>query len=190
MSLGQKILQLRSEGKTYNQIKEILQCSKATISFHCGHGQKLKNLNRNRKRRKNLHPLISKIERFQNKKWSQPKLNGIGKLTRRVEDFLRRNKIMSEKFTLQDVLDKIGDNPKCYLTGRNIDIHNTKTYHFDHILPISRGGDNSLSNLGLSIKEANLAKNNMTHDEFLQLCKDVLINHGYEIKQKERDSNS
>lgn len=30
------ILKLRAEGKTYNEIKEILGCSKGTISYHCG----------------------------------------------------------------------------------------------------------------------------------------------------------
>ena len=31
-----KILELRSQGKTYNEIVEILGCSKGTISYHCG----------------------------------------------------------------------------------------------------------------------------------------------------------
>lgn len=30
-----EILKLRSEGKTYNEIRNILSCSKSTISFHC-----------------------------------------------------------------------------------------------------------------------------------------------------------
>jgi DNA invertase Pin-like site-specific DNA recombinase len=30
-----KILSLRSEGKTYNEISELLNCSKSTISYHC-----------------------------------------------------------------------------------------------------------------------------------------------------------
>jgi hypothetical protein len=32
----QKILKLRNEGKTYNEIKKILGCSKGTIAYHCG----------------------------------------------------------------------------------------------------------------------------------------------------------
>jgi len=34
-SLKNKIIVLRVEGKTYNEIKEELGCSKATISYHC-----------------------------------------------------------------------------------------------------------------------------------------------------------
>jgi DNA-binding CsgD family transcriptional regulator len=35
VSLKEKILSLRSEGKTYDEIKKALNCSKATISYHC-----------------------------------------------------------------------------------------------------------------------------------------------------------
>lgn len=35
ISLKEKILELRNEGKNYNEISEILGCSKSTISFHC-----------------------------------------------------------------------------------------------------------------------------------------------------------
>lgn len=37
-----KILKLRSEGKTYNEIKKQLGCSKSTIAYHCGEGCKKK----------------------------------------------------------------------------------------------------------------------------------------------------
>lgn len=40
--MKEKILKLRKEGKTYDEIKEILKCSKGTISYHCGENQKEK----------------------------------------------------------------------------------------------------------------------------------------------------
>lgn len=51
----QKIIQLRFSGKTYNEIKNEVGCSKGTISYHCGNGQKEKTRRRiakskNRKR--------------------------------------------------------------------------------------------------------------------------------------------
>lgn len=49
--MKENILKLRSDGKTYNEIKEILKCSKGTIAYHCGEGQKEKSrirLNKNR----------------------------------------------------------------------------------------------------------------------------------------------
>jgi hypothetical protein len=44
--MKQKILELRSEGKTYAQIVRILGCSKGTISYHLGEGVKRRALNR------------------------------------------------------------------------------------------------------------------------------------------------
>jgi hypothetical protein len=37
--LAAEIVRLRSEGKTYDQIKAVLNCSKGTISYHLGPGQ-------------------------------------------------------------------------------------------------------------------------------------------------------
>jgi hypothetical protein len=45
------ILKLRSEGKSYSQIQTTLGCSKGTISYHCGEGQKQKTSARIKKRR-------------------------------------------------------------------------------------------------------------------------------------------
>lgn len=42
-----KILELREKGKTYNEIVAILGCSKGTVSYHCGNGQKAKAKSRN-----------------------------------------------------------------------------------------------------------------------------------------------
>lgn len=42
--MKEKILKLRSEGKTYNEISTILKCSLSTVSYHCGKGQKKKNI--------------------------------------------------------------------------------------------------------------------------------------------------
>lgn len=33
--LGEKIISLRKNGKTYNEIVEILKCSKNTVNYHC-----------------------------------------------------------------------------------------------------------------------------------------------------------
>jgi hypothetical protein len=53
--MKEQILKLRNEGKTYNEIKEILGCSKGTISFHCGNGQKEKSNSRKKTNRVKLN---------------------------------------------------------------------------------------------------------------------------------------
>jgi 5-methylcytosine-specific restriction endonuclease McrA len=90
------------------------------------------------------------------------------------------------KFGYKDVLNKYNNNTKvkCYLTGDEIDL--TKDdYSLDHILPISRGGSCELDNLGITTHLANLAKTSMTEDEFVELCKKVLIHHGYNVTKDE-----
>ncbi len=77
-------------------------------------------------------------------------------------------------FTADDVIKKFGENPKCYLTGDPIDIYKPSTYHFDHIVPISRGGTNTIDNLGICTKAANQAKHSMTHTEFIDFCRRVI----------------
>ena len=62
----------------------------------------------------------------------------------------------------------------CYLTGDKIDLTKTGSYHLDHIIPKSRGGSNTIENCGPATKEANQAKNSLTEEEFLDLCKKVI----------------
>ena len=51
-------------------------------------------------------------------------------------------------------------------------------------MPTSKGGKNTLENLGLATQDANMAKNDMLLEDFLELCKSVLTNHGYAIELK------
>lgn len=52
--MKEQILKLRAEGKTFNEIKNTLGCSKSTISYYCSEGQKEKNLQRTKKKRAGL----------------------------------------------------------------------------------------------------------------------------------------
>lgn len=177
-----EILRLRAEGKTYKEIQELTGASKGTISFHCGKGQKQKSYIRNVKSKSTQHPFIKKIQRFQGREQKQNQLR-IKKLKSKI---LLQNKInhfhynrytkeySKISFKIEDVINKFGTNPKCYLTGKSIDIYAPRTYNFDHIMPVSKGGDNSIDNLGICTKAANQAKSDLTLDEFYQLCEDVV----------------
>lgn len=200
-SIKQKILELRSKGYSYNQIKNEIGCSKGTISFHCGNGQKEKTKIRSRKRR-NTNPLVKKIEKFCeiNKKIiinehmktisiiSDKKLSI--KLNNKIMSFSRDLNNIDKKmkgkcypmFTIKEFVEKIGDNPTCYLTGERIDLNNTRSYHLDHIVPRSKGGDNSLSNCQIACRTANLAKGDLLLEEFFELCEKVIKNKLSKIK--------
>ena len=184
--LKDDIIKLRNEGKTYDEISSALNCSKGTISYYCGVNQKEKTKLRTRKYRKTLHPYCKKISRFQqpftikNKRTNKNKWRKI--MTDKINDFHKTNKTNknardSEKntFTVEDVIDKFGESPVCYITGDSINIYDTASFNFDHIMPRSRGGKNNLNNLGICTKQANSAKGDMTPEEFLSFCKKVVF---------------
>jgi CRISPR/Cas system Type II protein with McrA/HNH and RuvC-like nuclease domain len=79
-------------------------------------------------------------------------------------------------FTLEQLMEKIGNSPKCYLTGEEIDLSKSRTYSLDHIIPRSKGGDNSLENCAIACSEANQAKSNLSLEEFISLCQSVVDN--------------
>lgn len=60
--IKENILKLRAEGLTYNQIVKKLGCSKGTVSFHCGAGQKEKALKRNRDRRNKYRKYVQELK--------------------------------------------------------------------------------------------------------------------------------
>ena len=105
----------------------------------------------------------------------------------RSDDFQRREASNIGKrniiFSYKDVLDRIGENPTCYLTGRPINLKESRSFSFDHIIPASKGGTNELENLGLTCRDANQAKADMMLDEFLIMCEDILKHHGYKVEK-------
>jgi 5-methylcytosine-specific restriction endonuclease McrA len=151
------ILELRKQGKSYKEIQKLLKCSKGTISYHCGVGQKEKTKTRNKSNRKTLKGILRRI----------------GKGKRKSLDF-----------SIKEFETKITNNPVCYLTGRKIDLLEPKTYNCDHIIPVSKGGGCDIDNLGLACKDANMAKGDLLLDDFIKLCKDVLEHNGYNVQNK------
>jgi 5-methylcytosine-specific restriction endonuclease McrA len=171
----EKILELRQQGKSYRQIEKELGCSRATICYYCRPGQKDKVLENTRKRRAKQHPFKRKMEYFTRVRYKPyDDTNRLGmRLDQKIYKFQRRNsEVMT--FNVKDVISKFGENTKCYLTGKSINIYDTRSYEFDHIIPVSRGGDNSLDNMQICLKAANKAKHNLLIEEFIDLCRSVV----------------
>ena len=179
--MKEKILNLRNEGKTYNEIKDILGCSKSTISYYCGDGQKEKNKNRNKKRRENI--LLAKVETFKNVRNRKSTVEALRK-------FQKRSKMVDSKidntinktFTWEDVIEIFGENTICYLSGVKINLYENN-YNLDHSIPKSRGGLNILNNLGVTHKIVNAMKSDLMVDELLDWCIKILKHNGYEINK-------
>ena len=182
-----EILRLRAEGKSYREIIKITGASGGTVCYHCGKGQKEKTQKRKKKRYSKVHPFTIKIERFKTQSMKNKDKNTVlnnmsinRKIYQKIQTF-HRDRITGDyskmSFTVQDVIDKYGTNTTCYLTGDKIDIYKPKTYQFDHIIPVSKGGENTLDNLGICTKEANISKTDHTLEEFIELCKKVVKTH-------------
>jgi hypothetical protein len=177
--MKEDILKLREEGKSYKQIQRILGCSLSTISYHCGDGQKEKNRIRVQKNRtSDVGVLLVKVNRFvrrqvYNKSRDFMRRIGSGRGKREFSD------TMDYLFSVDDLLLKIGNNPICYLSGRKINITKPFSYNLDHIIPPRISIDNSLANCNIATREANMAKGDMTKDDFIQLCKEVCEFNGY-----------
>lgn len=169
------ILRLRSEGKSYREIEEILGCSKSTIAYHCGDGTEKKRVQSQKRK-----PICSKVSSFKSRctranyetfraklKTFKRRLKGVNRTTTVVNS-------ISKNYSCQDVIDKLGENPVCYLTGELIDLDRPDTYNLDHIIPASKGGTNDLQNLGICLKSANQAKGELLISELYVLCEKIL----------------
>lgn len=182
--LGEKIINLRTTGLSFKKIAKEIKCAKSTVSYYLGDDQKSKAHKRNQKRRSKPESVLTeKIYRF---RWRDNK-NVMGK----IRDFQRRDpqlKVRSKlsnkqekNFTIEEFIQKIGNKSKCYLSGEPIDLYNPKSYSIDHIHASSKGGNNSLENAELISHSVNKMKDDLSIDEFIQKCKQILEYNGYKV---------
>jgi hypothetical protein len=68
---------------------------------------------------------------------------------------------------------------KCALTGRKLD----RSAQLDHVLAKARGGLDCKDNLRWLCKEANLARRELSDEEFYSLCEDVMAWIGKRINE-------
>jgi 5-methylcytosine-specific restriction endonuclease McrA len=97
-----------------------------------------------------------------------------GGIARKLLDFRRNGYTIDPLLTVDNLRAKFGSNPHCYLTGKSINLDDITSYSLDHIIPLSRGGQCSLANCGLTTRIANLAKNDMTAEEFWSFCRQAV----------------
>ncbi len=160
------ILKLRKEGKSYRDIKKILNCSSGTVAYHCGEGQKEKSKNRNTKSRQIFKNYI---------------LRRICYFQKRSSDNKKYEKGRKLSFTVDQFIEKFGKITKCALSGKEINLEIDRNWQIDHIIPKSKGGDNSLENCQILLQEVNQMKNDLDESNFILLCKKILENKGYTI---------
>jgi len=185
--LNKQIIELRKKGLSFNQIAKKLKCSKSTVSYALR--KKTRDLSKEKSKNypRNLKAIINKVYTFQNPKPLSKQIKPAWYLNKSKR---QTTKAISDKanrfqrpmtFNYKDVHAKYGDTFPCALTGRPIDFNEPDTYEYDHKTPTARGGDNSMDNLQIVCPEANRAKGMMTDQEFLDLCKEIVIHAGHRI---------
>jgi CRISPR/Cas system Type II protein with McrA/HNH and RuvC-like nuclease domain len=143
-----EMLRLKNEGKTYKEIASTLGCSEWTVK----------------------HQLIPNRKTNQRKYYA--KIVKLDPLLIKKKTFCKVGNVIP--FTIDELRLKLTSKPICYLSGVEIDLSKPDTYSLDHIIPVSRGGESSLENLGLVTKKINMAKYDLTPQEFLDLCQSVV----------------
>lgn len=123
--MKEQIFQLRSEGKSYRDIQKILGCSKGTIAYHLGLGQKEKSTTRLKDKRSSIRKYLQHI------KSENPCVDCGERYPYWVMDFdhLSDKSFNLGKFTTFSVsLDVLKDEiSKCELVCANC--HRTRTFH-------------------------------------------------------------
>lgn len=75
---------------------------------------------------------------------------------------------MPEVATVKEVLNKLeAQDYKCALTGWELSPDN---FSLEHIIPIAKGGGDSIDNLNPVHPLVNTAKGTMGQDEFIEMC--------------------
>ncbi len=149
-----KIKELRSQGKTYREIREVVGCCNTTIG-KCLDPEYNAKRNKQSMRWRGKNPVYSKCNNF--------------------------NKRGGGNVTPEQVIVKFGDAPTCQLTGTPILWKDINSYSLDHTIPVARGGASTIENCQVTLKSVNQMKGELLVDELLTLCRDVLIHHGYTV---------
>ena len=168
-----QILKLRSEGKTYKQIREELGIKgNGLITYYCGGDeQREKHRIRTAKWRKKKPPEYFQIKNFTKKK----RKNSVKSV--------RKFQLKEKTFTWEDVVSKFGIHTECYLTGDIIDLEKNE-FNLDHIIPISKNGNNTIDNLGITTPQANRVKSDLLVEELVETCIKILSKRGYLVTNK------
>ncbi len=184
--LNKEIIALRQKQCSFRQIAKQLNCSISTVSY----ALRKKTRDKAKKKFDDIPSYIRKIRKkiysFKNPRIPKNEKPAwyISKSPRQISKSISAKASRFQRtmtFNYKDVHAKFGDHFPCALTGRPIDFNKPETYEYDHIQPLSRGGDNTLSNLQILCPEANQAKGRLTDQEFIELCKEVVIHTGHRI---------
>jgi len=162
MAYKKEILRLRNEGKSYNEIVEMLGCAKSTVSYYLNDNVKVAAIANNKKQRA-ADQTGRKAAAFVEKQ-----------LAEKARGFSRGAEEVVSKQELKKFLENVTD---CYLCGDPLEKENPSSWHVDHITPKCLGGQSNLENLGITHDVCNYAKRGLPLKDFVLMCKKIYFTH-------------
>jgi 5-methylcytosine-specific restriction endonuclease McrA len=161
-------IRMRRYYKNHKNERRIYQAKRMKERYNTDEKFRKKCLQKRKERYKRLGPVDYKIVREYQKKYRQKR-----KLWFLARETNKRSE-STDKISAVDLW-KVAKRQKliCPLTGDKLTTENVSV---DHIIPRSKGGKNTLDNVRLVVYYVNVAKNDLTDEEFLKLCKRV-VNH-------------
>lgn len=188
LMLKEKILELNSKGLNQGEISRELDCARSTVCWHLDPDKQLKKAQDRKKRIPDYEVKNCRnISRFFCSKTENKQKIKIKDLTfkeahatnrNRLKNFSKHHKCdtMEQKTKIKYVKQKYNITESnttftCRYTGKALCWTRPEEYQYDHITPRSRGGENTLENLQIISKQANQAKGDMTHQEFVDFIK-------------------
>jgi 5-methylcytosine-specific restriction endonuclease McrA len=175
-----KIKRLRNKGLTFKEISEIMGCCTRAVrrNFYGNTNHTYDTIEG-----KSYWTRRRELQRQKNELFYIATLKAHAFLHSRVK-VEKENK--GNRFKRRDFITKIYEllqhNPICYLTGDIINVYDSNSYNLDHIISLAKGGSRTIENVGIATRDANMAKLDMSVDEFILMCKKVLIHNGYKVE--------
>ena len=91
----------------------------------------------------------------------------------------KANRRLREKrgiITPDDTNEFLKNHHTCYWCNKQINKEDSRSYHLDHFIPLSKGGLNVIKNIVLSCAKCNLSKGAMMPEDFAKKIKKVINN--------------
>lgn len=189
--LGKQVIKLRKQGLSNKKIAKQLSCSTSTVAYYCTDKSR-KSIKKRIEKYKTKEPwkfyFRRRVSAFRNRTYDTTPYHKCKdwnkKFRTAVSEFKHKGTYM-ENYTYHEALKHVGGTQtQCYLTGTPINIL-TDDYQLDHILPVSKGGTNELSNMAIATIEANQMKGGLTNEELFYWCQKILEHNGYTVIKNE-----